>query len=104
MLYVTFLSGRQIQLHVSEKRWKYNDVRDIVEVQADGDELNAIINHCPYLRAKQTGKHEVVKEHVYTDDGQHIGKVGSSVVFIPRPTQRWFGTDAQHAMSWWPAL
>lgn len=89
MLYVTFQSGQQVQLHVSQKRWRYNDVRDIVEVQADGDELSAIIEHCPYLRAKQTGSHQF--------------NVAGSVVFIPKAVQRWFGTDAQHAMSWWPA-
>lgn len=42
MLYVTFNTGVQRTLHVSEKKWKYDDVRDIVEVQADGDELQ----HC----------------------------------------------------------
>lgn len=89
MLTVIFKSGAVVQLHCSEKRWKYNDVADIVSVQADGDELNAITNACPYLNGKQAGQYK---------------KLGTSFRFVPNSVQRWFGADAQHAMSWWPTF
>jgi len=83
MLTVMFKSGAIVNLHVSQKAWKYDDVIDIVSVEASDDELRHIIDTCPYLRAKRTGKYE---------NGR----------FITNAFQRWFGDDARHAMSAWP--
>lgn len=77
-----------IDVHVgSTAPWGYDDVKDVVEVQADGDELM-------YIQIMYSNLPTRMRPSKYAD-----GSNGTKMV--PSLVQRWFGIDAKYAASCW---
>lgn len=75
----------EVSLYVGQKApWDYEDVKDVVEVQASGHELIRIQTMYPNLPTQMR-----------KSDYEHGGKM------VPVVVQRWFDTDAKYAASCW---
>ena len=87
MLTVRFKSGAVVGPIYVERTapWKCEDICDIIEVQADGHELEHIQSIYPNLPRHVTSSSLMGKANTYKN------------------TQRWFGIDAKYAASCWQA-